>query len=141
MIIIRLLIGILLPITIGSIIFAGIAFASELKGNINIPELPLLVTGLFVMGLFIFPFAMIFVGIQSIVYSLLMEFVINPWIKNNFVAIMVSILLGTLSGYVLKEDLLALIGAIVGLIVGVILRSMYSFEPSPDIGKQSRHQH
>jgi hypothetical protein len=120
----------------GSIIMTGIVVVSESHGGFDISTLlQSLLGGVFVF----FLFAMIFIGIQSIVYSLLMEFVVNPYIKNRFMAVLASVSLGTLSGTVLNIDSFALIGAAVGLIVGIILRSMYPPKPDPDTEKQARH--
>lgn len=63
-------------------------------------------------------------GIQSIIYSLLMEFLINPKIKNNFAVVILSSALGGLSGIILLKPGLV-VGALTGMLTGIILRRMY----------------
>ncbi len=75
------------------------------------------------MGTFIFSMIFSFIGggLQSIVYSLLMEYVVNPYIKYNLICVIVSTALGFLSGAILDIKL-GYFGAVVGLCVGIFLR-------------------
>ena len=65
-------------------------------------------------------------GIQCFVYSLLMEFLINPKAKTDAIAIFVSAVIGVASGLVIDQSLeLAATGFLVGGVMGYILRSSY----------------
>lgn len=75
----------------------------------------------FVLSIF---FSLVMVGLQSIIYSMLMEYVVNPFIKNNYIAIFISMLMGFCSGYVLNNTM-AFVGVFVGLLFGIILRVKY----------------
>ncbi|MEJ2466503.1 MAG: hypothetical protein P8045_12500 [Candidatus Thiodiazotropha sp.] len=128
LIVIRLLIGSLLPLALGSEVVAVMAMISEAKGNITLGMLPAMLVG----GMMFFPFALIIMGIQSLVYSLLMEFVVNPFIENKYVVYLASIFLGVMSGCTLGCGYFALVGAVAGLLSGVVLKSIYTFDPYPD---------
>jgi hypothetical protein len=128
MIVIRLLIGAILPLSLGSEIVAVMAMVSEAKGNITLDMLPAMLVG----GMMFFPFALIIMGIQSLVYSLLMEFVVNPFIETKFVVYLASIFLGVMSGCTLDCGYFALVGAGAGLLSGVVLKLIYEFDPYPD---------
>ncbi len=71
----------------------------------------------------------IFGGIQSLIYSVLMEFSINQTVKSDRVAIIVSgLLIAFATGLVIPDDfpLLVLgIGAASGGITGYVLRDLY----------------
>jgi uncharacterized membrane protein len=127
-VVIRFIVGLLLPIYLGATLVSAVGIVSGSKGDFQVLELPLVFMG----GLLLFPFALIFVGVQSFVYSFLMGFVVNPFVKSHVVAILVSVLLGTLSGWIIETGLMAGIGAVVGLMAGIFLRSIYSFESNPD---------
>lgn len=117
-----------LPIILGTAVFLIMGIVSSSKGSV---EISAILSALY-MSLILFPFAMTFVGIQSLIYSFLMEFVVNPFVKNDLIAILISLLLDVLSGFVLSDHVMILIGAIVGLVVGIFLRSIYTFEAHPD---------
>ena len=90
----------------------------------------------------------ILVGIQSVIYSMLMEFVVNPRIKCDYVAILIGGFLGAASGLFIQllvfvssvldanpsrptldyadvDVFFAILGFMVGLIVSRILRRNY----------------
>jgi hypothetical protein len=60
-------------------------------------------------------------GIQSIISSLLTEFVINPKVKNNTLFVVYCTILGTLSGF----PFMVPGGFVTGIIMGVLLRWHY----------------
>ena len=65
-------------------------------------------------------------GIQSFVYSLLMEFLINPKAKTDTIAIFISAVIGAASGLVIDQSPeLAAAGFLVGGFMGYILRNSY----------------
>ncbi|WP_434777006.1 hypothetical protein [Neisseria sp. Ec49-e6-T10] len=68
-------------------------------------------------------------GIQSIIYALLLEYLVNQKIKNNIITVATSTILGIASGMsliFLDEDApMPIVGTTVGLIVGIIIRFMY----------------
>jgi hypothetical protein len=72
-----------------------------------------------------FLWAFFFAGIQSLVYSLLMEFVARPKTKRRTDFILYSSLLGLLSGFVvfflLREKAIPMIGFLVGLAVALLI--------------------
>ncbi|MEJ2693586.1 MAG: hypothetical protein P8166_11150 [Candidatus Thiodiazotropha sp.] len=124
----RFLAGLLLPVYLGTTIICGVSLVQEAKGNVNLLELPFALVG----GVLFFPFGALFVGAQSVIYSFLMEFVVNPFVKSHVLAVSISVCLGMLSVVVLGTDRIVLVGALVGLLVGIFLRSIYSFESNPD---------
>jgi hypothetical protein len=128
LIVIRLLIGFTLPLAIGSEVFAVLALVSEANGNVTLDMLPAMIIG----GVIFFPFALIVMGIQSLVYSLLMEFVINPLISTKSIVYLISLFLGVVSSCTISCGYSALVGAVAGLLSGFVLRSIYTFEPNPD---------
>jgi hypothetical protein len=112
--------GIFLPAIVGTLIF-GVAVAfSNWDGD-------LIESYLVVLGSLIAVFipAMLFVGIQSIIYSFVMEFMVNTFVKNDVIAVVISVLLGLLSALVFGSGVMMMVGALVGLIVGIMLRVMY----------------
>ncbi|WP_434777229.1 hypothetical protein [Neisseria sp. Ec49-e6-T10] len=123
----RILVAILLPPPLGVFILSIYILCIDLFRGFDVDLFPNLIKSLVLFT----PIAYILFGLQSILYAFVMEFFINPNIKNSFFVIIFSILLGMLSGIVLGlmgTDGLAigvLIGAVVGLIVGMIVRRMY----------------
>jgi len=74
-----------------------------------------------------FYFGFLTVGLQSIIYSLLMEFYVRKRITNDWAAIRMSVLLGLLAGSPLALIELPWIvpyGAFIGAVVGWMLRKM-----------------
>ena len=69
--------------------------------------------------------AFLIMGLPSIIYSMLMEYVLNPRIKNGKLLIAASTILGILAGSILDLVSMTIIGGIVGFIVGLVLRSNY----------------
>lgn len=121
MVLIRLLIGILLPGPLGMLLLSLFMYITDIAQGVNESiDILTLVYGMFLFSLLSY----VFVGIQSIVYSCLMEFIINRFVKNDAAAVGISTLLGALSGLIIG-GFGAVIGAMVGLIVGAILRSNY----------------
>lgn len=84
--------------------------------------------GLFIISLF---FSFIGGGLQSIVYSLIMEYVVNPYIKYNVICVLVSAGLGFLSGAILDIKF-GYFGTVVGLCVGIFLRVEFLKATSSD---------
>jgi len=78
-------------------------------------------------------FASFVSGIQSIVISFLMEYIINPKIENNLIVLLIYGLLGVISGVIVDqligETSLIVIGGVTGIIVGKILRDNYNRSP------------
>lgn len=103
----RLAIGFFLPPLFGGI------FVYILIGDPN-PETNLVI-------LFFFISAFILVGLPSLIYSLLMDFVINPRVTSDLRVVLLSALLGTL--------IFIGLGTAIGLIVGMILRRQYILAP------------
>ena len=115
----RIFAGALLPTLLGVVVFfllvPGKLRASDIVDPINI---------------IILSFAFVIIIIPSVIYSYIMEFVVNPNISSNTLAVAVSVTLGCLSGLVTGYGFfMGIIGAIVGLVLGVILRWLYVASP------------
>lgn len=116
----RLLFGFFMPIlSVPLVGFINILFNNPEDG------------GDFLKGfLIIILFSFVFVGIQSLLYSFIMEYIVNPHIENHLICILLSGFLGFLSGYVINETLLSsgrwgLFGLGVGIVSGTIIRFLY----------------
>ncbi len=102
----------------------------ELNGKINLETTELfnhVIINIFIPFLI---YTVVLGGVQSIIYSFLMEMQVNPKIKSNILVIIISSFLGALStllsGLATQSFLLfSIIGAVVGILVGIILRAMY----------------
>ena len=102
---IRLFIGFIAPITLGTFLFA-------------FPHLPH--PGLFVAAIY-------FVGVQSVLYSLIVEFWINRrvhFLSHSVLAFTILGLLSTLPWGLFWGVEFAINGAVVGLVVGLGLRTL-----------------
>lgn len=120
----RITIGILGPVTLVPILMF---FASLFQdGIIN----AIIVFFISTIG------CLLFVGIQSTMYSLIMEFWINRNTNSSIKAILLSAIVGFSFGILfdilLGSEFLAAVGIIVGLIYGFLLRVMYVFENRKD---------
>lgn len=79
---------------------------------------------------FLLLFGYLFTGLQSILYALLMEYLINPKVQNHYLVVLSSMVLGTLSG--IPVFIIGVIpGAVVGLLMGILLRVLYLQAPAP----------
>jgi len=119
----RIIIGIIGPCILGSLFFATAFYISKFTNDFSIPnlnEFPEILLFSFIMSI---PF----MGIQSIVYSLVMEFFISKKIYNMYIFIGGSILLGTVAGMSLsliataRIDVITVVGSLTGLILGYVL--------------------
>ena len=79
--------------------------------------------------------SVIFFGIPSVLYSLIMELVIQK-INNNILVIFISMLLGALVASILGSNT-GIIGGVIGLIVGYYLRRL-KLEPANKSLKQDK---
>ncbi len=76
-------------------------------------------------------FAYLMIGLQSVLYSLIMEFLINRKLNNNYQVISISCFLGAFFGSLELKSLdfhlteITTLGAFTGVITGVILRTAY----------------
>ena len=69
-------------------------------------------------------FGYIFAGIQSILYSLAMEFYINPRVNENGVVVGISTAIGAISGLILGMPGMV-IGGVSGFFTGLSVRKLY----------------
>ena len=119
----RLLLGILAPPIFGSIMFLVFALVAQaITGQINIDRIFEYLAELHVI---IF-FALVFVGMQSLVFSFIMEFVVRPKFFGLKYFLLISCVLGILSGSipgVLVDDLdlFLPVGMLVGGLVGLLI--------------------
>ena len=119
----RLLVGLLGPAIVGSFILMIFVFVSA--GIKEGPSIEIFQSVL--KGFIIFLVAgSIFIGIQSLVYTIVMEFIVRPKVRLRKVFLVVSCMLGTASGSIVGiifDDLsfLMTLGTVTGLLTGVIL--------------------
>lgn len=125
----RLLVGIFLPILLGSL---GLCISILTDSRITLStELNEWFKQVVIDALIpVLIYAAALGGIQTIIYSFLMEKHINPKIKSHLLVIIISATLGVmstlLSGFVTQHYMLySIIGGVTGIIVGAILRKMY----------------
>jgi len=125
----RMLMGILLPAVVqASIVVIYILITFDTDGYSGFTDFIQFVFLALLMGYML-------VGLQSIVYAFLMEYVINPKLKNHVVVVLCSGLLGLLSGYSVvlvtgtPGDIAHwnVVSLLTGLIMGVILRRNYHY--------------
>ena len=119
----RIIIGVIGPCILGSLFFVSVFFLSKFANDFSIPNLNEFPEMLF----FSFIMSIPFMGMQSIVYSLVMEFFISKKIDNIYIFIGGSILLGTVAGMSLslmataRIDVFTVVGSLTGLILGYVL--------------------
>lgn len=124
----RLITGFVLPPALGVLLVVLTFWMLEPK--IDLDETP----EILMLGLY---FGFLTVGIQSIIYSFLMEFYVRKRITNDWAAIRMSALLGLLAGsplVLLGRDVIPSFGgpwmlpygAFIGVFVGWVLRRMES---------------
>jgi len=99
---IRFLLGTILPTPIGTLIFL------MLQGDLNLSSI---FDPVFIIVIMV---ALVLVGLPSAIYSIVMEHLVNPKISSNVAAVVISSLLGFISGLVVGFP-------IVGLLVGIVL--------------------
>ena len=132
----RLIVGILGPSFIGSIICSLIFVGSEIVLGDAVDTLFYLANGF----MFLYLIGLLTVGIQSIVFACVMEFLIAKITTSLLIIVIVAATLGFLSaiGAVIILDgygssssfseTLRLIGLSVGVILGFVLHRMHRFE-------------
>ncbi len=113
----RIAIGIAGPVTF----FPLVLFLSSLaEGKID---------SAFVMLFLMLIASLVFIGFQSAIYSLLMENIVNKHINNSSIAVLISAILGFLSGHlidmIIGEGFFGKLGILVGFVYGIVLRVMY----------------
>jgi hypothetical protein len=122
----RLLVGFLLPAPLGALALSCIDIRFIYKTTHSPVE--------FLMewssGLVLFTaFGYLWIGIQSGLYSTLMEYLINRRIRWNLLVIVLSALLGVLVSLSLPGRSIEVgqvaVGSIVGTTLGILLRRMY----------------
>ena len=119
----RLLIGLLGPAIVASFILMLFVFVSAaIKEGPSIENFYRVSKGFIIF----FIGGSIFIGLQSLVYSIVMEFIVRPKIRLRNVFLLTSSLLGAASGSIVGiifNDLrfLVALGAVTGLLTGLIL--------------------
>ena len=119
----RLLVGLLGPAIIGSFIMMVFVFVSA--GIKEGPSIEMFQSVL--KGFVVFLVAgSIFIGIQSFVYTIVMEFIVRPRVRLRKAYLVGSCMLGAASGTIVDmifDDFpfLTIIGTITGLLIGLIL--------------------
>ena len=118
----RMAVGIFMPAIIGTLLLSLLMFF------VTYPKALSRFNEQSYIGILVF--AYMFVGIQSVIYSMIMEFWINPKIKSSLAVVGISALLGAFSGVFVFGYFLAIIGSLTGLIMGIYLRYSYVRENS-----------
>jgi hypothetical protein len=116
----RLFYGIILPPALGSL---GVTLTSIIPRTEGIDILDIL--SLIVMPIFLIPFALMFVGFQSVIFSLVMEFIILARISNVYYVVASGCVLGILSSFIMGV-LFCILGAIVGSLSSYFLFRQYN---------------
>ena len=119
----RLFVGLLGPAIVSSFIIVVYVFVSDgIKNGLSIEPVPVLFEGfvLFLVAGFFF------IGLQSLVYTTVMEFIVRPRVRPRNAYLLVSCLLGAASGLVVDvifddPPFFVIFGTIVGLLTGLIL--------------------
>ena len=119
----RLLVGLLGPAIVGSfVIMVFVFFPAAIKEG---PSIELFQTVL--KGFVIFSVAgLIFVGFQTFVYTIVMEFIVRPKVRLRSAYLVGSCMLGAASGSIVDMifdglPFLTIVGTITGLLIGLIL--------------------
>jgi hypothetical protein len=122
----RIATGVLLPALVGALCWEGAVIVNTVRAA---PQLlgPLHILRGFIS---IWIAAFIFTFLQSVIYTLLMEHVINRYMTSDSCVVLSSGLLGVGAGCAVPEpvrnwEVMATIGLTVGAIVGFVLRRMY----------------
>lgn len=119
----RLLVGLLGPAIVSSLIIMVFVFISAgIKEGLSIEIFQSVLKG-FVIFLVA---GSIFIGFQSLVYTIVMEFIVRPIFRFRIVFLVVSCMLGAASGSIVDmifDDFLSftILGTITGFLTGIIL--------------------
>jgi len=119
----RLLVGLLGPAIVSSFIIVVFIFVKEgIKEGLSIELFQSLPKG-FVIFLVAGSF---FIGIQSLAYTIVMEFIVRPKVRLRYPYLTVSCMLGAASGLVVdvifdNRPFFVIFGTMVGLLTGLIL--------------------
>lgn len=114
----RLIIGVLCPPTLGALSYSLFIIVF---GKVSLG------LGLLIISI---PIAFLAAGIQSLIFSICIEFLILTNIKSKFDVLSISTLLGAISGGVIGAFNM-LIGAMVGYVVGLYLYKDYHKKNKP----------
>ena len=128
----RLCVGTLAPAPLGALVLAFLNAIDEFgRHRFDIQA----VLGMLLFWIAISAYAYLFAGVQSVLYAVLMEYVINPRFRSDAAAIVSSAFLGALAAAAMtlfspqwkigSVGAMIVLGVIVGATVGYILRRMY----------------
>lgn len=122
----RIILGACIPPVLGSLIFYVFMFITNPSYSPVYIESPIIdsLTGV----LYVTTISFIVFGIQSLLYSLLMEFAVQK-INNDFLVFFISMVLGALIAKFMGIHV-QIIGGITGLIVGFFLRRHIKLKPA-----------
>jgi len=117
---IRIVIGFVAPSLLGALLVINWTYVFERREELGATNI---VFGVIVTYFTAVAYAFLLIGIQSLVCALLMEFLVAPRIRNIYLYLLVSCLLGALSGATvlmfIDRMYFIIIGVFVGLIVGL----------------------
>lgn len=125
----RLLLAIVAPAILGSLI----SIIPELIDTLLGPQRFILKT--INQGLILVPMAFIFMGIQSLIAALLMEFVVLRLATTRPQIVFSGAVLGTLCGATIAmlTPIFTLVGLLVGLILGWVFSAALRPDPTPGL--------
>jgi hypothetical protein len=119
----RLLVGLLGPAAISSFIIVAYVFVpGGIKEGLSIEMFQLMLESFvlfFVAGSF-------FIGLQSLLYTIVMEFMVRPKVRLRNAYLVVSCMLGAASGLVVDvvfddPPVFIIFGTVIGLLTGLVL--------------------
>ena len=119
----RLILGFLAPPILGSVLFLMLILGLEI--NAGPTSIDRVLEYIFGFHLIVFS-ALIFIGLQSLAYRIIMKFVVRPKIHRLRYFLLVSCILGGFSGLfpgviVDDLDLFLPMGMLVGIVVGLLI--------------------
>jgi hypothetical protein len=141
----RLLVGLLGPAIISSFTIVVYVFVSAgIKEGLSIEMFQIVLKG-FVLFWVV---GSLFIGIQSLAYTIVMEFIVRPKVRPRNAYLVVSCILGAVSGLLVdvifdNRPFFIIFGMIVGLLTGLILydkdlQSSHNKSMQPDAAKPHR---
>ena len=141
----RLLVGALLPVILADFILSmalqldsmiGVEASEIASPPVAFPEILFVQLKIMVGGVLVMlPWGYATFGLQSIIYSFLMEFIVNPGFRRDFPVVVASGFLGLFSVAIVTESrsisvfefmhAISVAGLGAGLVTGIVLRKLY----------------
>lgn len=117
---IRIVVGFITPSLLGALLVINWTYVLGRAEELSATNI---VYDVFISYFTTVAYAFLLIGIQSLVYACLMEFLVAPTVRKFYLYILVSCLLGALTGasvlMFIDSMYFIIIGVLVGLIVGI----------------------